>query len=144
MYRLILPEKTGQKQWKDDKKDGDEPPPLPAPHAHNAWSPSDTKGTGSSHKGQQIGQWSVQSMKEALEEWEYWESRRVRKGLKRLEKFKAQITHEHGISPVTFGISLEVDLELNPTFPVGFLGDDVFFPALALDLVTVVPSDDSP
>ena len=69
------PKSGKKKQRKDDKKDGDEPPPLPALHTHHAWSPSDMKGTGLSHKGQQIGQWSVQSMKEALEEWEYWESR---------------------------------------------------------------------
>ena len=42
-------------------------------------------------------------MKNALEEWHYWEDRRVRMGLKNLEMSKAQIAKKYGLSPSTFG-----------------------------------------
>ena len=41
-------------------------------------------------------------MKNALEEWHYWEDRRVRIGLN-LETSKAQIAKKYGLSPSTFG-----------------------------------------
>ena len=42
-------------------------------------------------------------MKNALEEWCYWEDRRVRMGLKHLEMSKAQIAKKYGLSLSTFG-----------------------------------------
>ena len=45
-------------------------------------------------------------MKNALEEWRYWEDRRVRMGLKNLEMSKAQIAKKYGLSPLTFGNSM--------------------------------------
>ena len=42
-------------------------------------------------------------MKNALEEWHYWEDRRARMGFKNLEMSKAQITKKYGLSPLTFG-----------------------------------------
>ena len=42
-------------------------------------------------------------MKNALEEWRYWEDRRVRMGLKNLEMSKAQIAKKYGLSRSTFG-----------------------------------------
>ena len=42
-------------------------------------------------------------MKNALEEWHYWEDRRVRMGLKNLEMSKAKIAKKYGLSPLTFG-----------------------------------------
>ena len=62
-----------------------------------------TSGTGSHHCNQKLNQWDVERMKCALEEWCYWEDRRVRMGLKNLEMLKAQIAKKYGLSPSTFG-----------------------------------------
>ena len=62
-----------------------------------------TSGTGSHHHNQKLNQWDVERMKNALEEWCYWEDRRVRMGLKNLEMSKAQIAKKYGLSKYTFG-----------------------------------------
>ena len=65
----------------------DDATPLPqVPKANQSWTPSDTRATCSAHKGQQIGQWSLQSMKDALDEFAHYEERLIQLGLPRLEK----------------------------------------------------------
>ena len=84
--------KGKQKNGKGGKDDDAAPPPpiQPAPQAEHLWTPSDTKGTGTSHKNQQIGQWSPESMRKALVEFDFYEERRVRLGLKRLESISLE------------------------------------------------------
>ena len=62
-----------------------------------------TSRTGSHHRNQKLNQWDVERMKNALEEWHYWEDCTVRMGLKNLEMSKAQITKKYGLSLLTFG-----------------------------------------
>ena len=62
-----------------------------------------TLGTSSHHCNQKLNQWDVERMKNALEEWRYWEECRVRMGLKHLEMSKAQTAKKYGLSPSTFG-----------------------------------------
>ena len=61
-----------------------------------------TLGTGSHHCNQKLNQWDVKRIKNALEEWHYWEECRVRMGLKHLEMSKAQIAKKYGLSLSTF------------------------------------------
>ena len=78
--------KAKQKRGKGKKNDDTARTPQPAPKASHQWTPSDMKGTGSSHKNQKIGQWSPISMRDALAEFDYYEERRIRLNLPRLEK----------------------------------------------------------
>ena len=99
---------TPKKRKKSPKRSGqhgqaDWPALPPAQHQGTTPSPSDMKGTGSAHKGQHLGQWWLVNMKKALKDWAYYEERWVWLGLWRLERSKAKIAHDHGISPATFG-----------------------------------------
>ena len=89
---------------------GGRPPAIPTtaappnlPQGPVAQATQNTSGTGSHHRNQKVNQWDVERMKNALEEWHYWEDRRVRMGLKHLEMSKAQIAKKYGLSPSTFG-----------------------------------------
>ena len=42
-------------------------------------------------------------MKAALDEWKFYEERRIRLKLPKLEKSKAQIAKDHQLNPSTFG-----------------------------------------
>ena len=124
--------KAKQKRGKGKKNDDTARMPQPAPKASHQWTPSNMKGTGSSHKNQKIGQWSPILMRDALAEFDYYEERRIWLNLPgcisleayrlkvqsleslwsfsnsppllfRLEKSKAQIARDHGLSPSTFG-----------------------------------------
>ena len=74
------------------------PPPTPAQLTH-----SPTEGTGSHHQGQKLNLWDPAKMKAALDEWKYYEERRIRLKLPKLEKSKAQIAKDHKLNPSTFG-----------------------------------------
>ena len=78
-------------------------PPPNLPQGPVAQPTQNTSGTGSHHRNQKLNQWDVERMKNALQEWRYWEERRVRMGLKNLEMSKAQIAKKYGLSPSTFG-----------------------------------------
>ena len=80
---------------------GTAPPNLPQAPVGQAT--QNTSGTGSHHRNQKLNQWDVKRIKNALEEWHYWEACRVRMGLKNLEMCKAQIAKKYGLSPSTFG-----------------------------------------
>ena len=64
-------------------------PPPNLPQAPVAQPTQNTSGTGSNHCNQKLNQWDVQRMKNSLEEWRYWEERRVRMGLKKLGDVKS-------------------------------------------------------
>ena len=64
---------------------------------------SSTAGTGSHHKDQKLNQWDPADMKAALIEFHFYEERRVRLKLPKLEKSKAQIARDHHLNPSTFG-----------------------------------------
>ena len=76
------------------------PPNLPQGPVGQAT--QNTSGTGSHHHNQKLNQWDVKRMKNALEEWHYWEEHRVRMGLKHLEMSKAQIAKKYGLGLSTF------------------------------------------
>ena len=77
--------------------------PLNLPQAPVGQATQNTSGTSRHHQNQKLNQWDVEIMENALEEWRYWEDRRVRMGLKNLEMSKAQIAKKYGLSPLTFG-----------------------------------------
>ena len=97
------------KKKKKTPSHGGRPPAIPIaavppnlPQGPVAQPTQNTSGTDSHHRNQKLNQWDVDKMKTALEEWRYWEERRVRLGLKHLEMSKAQIAKKYGLSPSTF------------------------------------------
>ena len=100
---------TPKKKKKSSSRDSP-PPAIPTgtapsnlPQGPVGQVTQNTAGTSSHHCNQRLNQWDVERMKNALEEWHYWEDRRVRMGLKNLEMSKAQIAKKYGLSPSTFG-----------------------------------------
>ena len=98
------------KKKKKTPSRGGRPPAIPTatvppnlPQGPVSQPTQNTSRTGSHHCNQKLNQWDVDKMKTALEEWRYWEERRVRLGLKHLEMSKAQIAKKYGLSPSTFG-----------------------------------------
>ena len=89
---------------------GSPPPVIPTaadptnlPQGPVRQSTQNTLGTGSHHRNQKLIQWDDENIKNALQEWCYWEERRIRMALKHLEMSKVEIAKKYGMSPSTFG-----------------------------------------
>ena len=68
------------KKKKKSSGHGGRPPAIPTgaappnlPQAPVGQATQNTSGTNSHHRNQKLNQWVVQKMKNALEEWRYWE-----------------------------------------------------------------------
>ena len=109
MAQKKLCPRTPKKKKKTPSRGGHPPAILTAtalknlPQGPVAQPTQNTSGMGSHHHNQKLNLWDVERMKNALEEWHYWEDCRVRMGLKHLETSKAQIAKKYGLSPSTFG-----------------------------------------
>ena len=102
---------------------------------------------GSHHKNQKLNQWKVYQLKATLVEFHFYEERRVKLGLSKLEKSKAHIARDHHLNPSSIlldlhtGLAFGVDLDLDP------LGGDFRVPRFGGDFTLgfffAVSSEDS-
>ena len=98
--RYSKKEKEDNRSWRSPSSNSDSRSSI-EPSTRNEC-PTDTEYIWNWHRNQKLNQWDVEKMKNALEEWCYWEDRRVKMGLKHLDMSKAQIAKRYGLSPSTF------------------------------------------